>query len=118
MRPVVRKRISASYGAGGKSIRKKAQERIITQVRRGSIQGENRTLTTEQEKKPQKTVLAHYPDPLQCDCALWTHEAVRQLLKRESSIAMQYGPWQHSLPDGIHTANTGYRVHMNELPRR
>ena len=80
----------------------------------GYTQGFN----TLQEKKLQKTVLAHYPDSLQCDCALWTHEAVRQLLKRESSIAMQYGPWQHSLPDEIHTANTGYRVHMNELPRR
>jgi transposase len=67
---------------------KKVKKRIITQDKRGRITGENRTLSPEQENKIRKMIVAQYPDQLRFDFALWTGEAVRQLIQRECGIAM------------------------------
>jgi transposase len=68
--------------------RKNAKERVITQDKRGRIKGGNRTLTIEQEKKTRKMTVAQYPDQLRFDFALWTREAVGQLIQRECGIPM------------------------------
>ena len=80
--------ISQLWGRWKRASGKKAKERVIKQDRRGRIKGENRTLTKEQEKKIQKTIVAKYPDQLRFDFALWTREAVRQLIRREFGIDM------------------------------
>jgi transposase len=55
---------------------------------RGKKYGERRTLSLEQEKQIQKKMVDKCPGQLKLDFALWTREAVRQLIKQEYGIEM------------------------------
>lgn len=60
----------------------------ITLGARGRRQGEKRSLTEEQERHIQKLIVDKTPDQLKFPFALWTREAVRQLVGRQYGIAM------------------------------
>jgi len=55
---------------------------------RGRRHGEKRSLTEEQERHIQKLIVDKTPDQLKFPFALWTREAVRQLIGRQYGIAM------------------------------
>jgi transposase len=69
-----------------KNIKQKAD--VLKVKARGIKTGERRTLTVQQEKYIQKTIIHKYPDQLHFDFALWTREAVRELILKKYSIAM------------------------------
>jgi transposase len=69
-----------SYVKGGKKA-------LILKVR-GRRHGEKRTLTEEQERHIQKLIVDKTPDQLKFLFALWTREAIRQLIKRQYGIDM------------------------------
>jgi transposase len=56
--------------------------------KRGRRQGDQRTLTPEQEKRIQKAIVDKEPDQLKLPFALWTRIAVQQLIKQLLSIEM------------------------------
>ena len=56
--------------------------------RRGRKQGDQRTLTPEQEKRIQRAIVDKEPDQLKLPFALWTRIAVQQLIKQLLSIDM------------------------------
>lgn len=55
---------------------------------RGRRHGQKRTLTDEQEREAQKLIVDKTPDQLKFPFALWTREAVRQLLRRRYGVDM------------------------------
>ena len=55
---------------------------------RGRRHGEKRSLTEEQERYVQKAIIDRTPDQLKFSFALWTREAVRQLIGRQYGIDM------------------------------
>jgi transposase len=55
---------------------------------RGRRHGEMRTLSEEQEREAQKLIVDKTPDQLKFPFALWTREAVRQLIGRRYGIEM------------------------------
>jgi len=57
-------------------------------MRRGTKKGENRNLNTAQEAALQAKIIDRRPEQLKLDFALWTREAVRQLILREYDIDM------------------------------
>ena len=61
----------------------------LRKKRRGRRFGEDRKLTAEQEELIQKKIVDHTPDQLKMRFALWTREAVRQLIEREFGV--RYG---------------------------
>ena len=56
--------------------------------RPGRKMGSQRKLNTEQELRIRKLICDHRPEQLKFAFALWTREAVRQLIKRELKIAL------------------------------
>jgi transposase len=60
----------------------------IKVVPRGLKKGQGRHLTSPQERNIQGKIIDQHPDQLKLDFALWTREAVRQLIKQEYSIEM------------------------------
>lgn len=56
--------------------------------RRGRRKGENRSLTPEQEKMIRRKIVDRRPEQLKLDFALWTREAVRQLILQECAVDM------------------------------
>ena len=58
----------------------------VTEKHRGIKVGDNRRLTKEQEKSIQRKIIDKHPDQLKLDFALWTREAVRQLVLLETGI--------------------------------
>ena len=63
----------------------KAAIRVKT---RGRRQGEKRTLTKEQEREIQGLLTDKMPDQLKLPFALWTREAIRQLIRQRYGIEM------------------------------
>ena len=55
---------------------------------RGRRHGQKRTLTDEQEREVQKLIVDKTPDQLKFPFALWTREAVRQLMRRRYGVDM------------------------------
>ena len=55
---------------------------------RGRREGEKRTLSREQERWVQKILVDKMPDQMKLPFALWTREAVRQLIKRQYEVVM------------------------------
>ena len=55
---------------------------------RGRRHGEKRSLTEEQERHVQKLIVDKTPDQLKFPFALWTREAIRQLVGRQYGIDM------------------------------
>ena len=55
---------------------------------RGRRQGEKRTLTAEQEREVERLLIDKTPDQLKFPFALWTREAVKELIRRRYRIAM------------------------------
>jgi transposase len=69
-----------SYVKGGK--------KALLLKARGRRHGEKRTLTEEQERHIQKLIVDKTPDQLKFPFALWTREAVRQLMRKQYGIDM------------------------------
>ena len=57
-------------------------------IPRGVKYGERRHLTPDQETEIQKKIIDRQPNQLKLDFALWTREAVRQLIKQECGFEM------------------------------
>ena len=55
---------------------------------RGRRHGQKRTLTEEQEREAQKLIVDKTPDQLKFPFALWTREAVGQLMRRRYGVDM------------------------------
>jgi transposase len=55
---------------------------------RGNKFGNGRNLTIRQENKIKRLIMDKYPEQLKFDYALWTREAVRQLVRKEFDIDM------------------------------
>jgi transposase len=55
---------------------------------RGRRKGENRSLTPKQEKLIRRKIVDRRPEQLKLDFALWTREAVRQLILQECAVDM------------------------------
>lgn len=68
------------YARGGK--------KEIALGARGRRHGEKRSLSEEQERSIQKALIDKTPDQLKFPFALWTREAVKQLIRREYEIDM------------------------------
>jgi transposase len=69
----------------------KYQKGGITAVRvkiRGRRIGEKKTLSDEQEREIQRLVIDKMPDQLKLPFALWTREAIRQLIQQRVGIVM------------------------------
>jgi transposase len=56
--------------------------------KRGRRKGENRSLTPEQEKMIRRKIVDRRPEQLKLDFALWTRDAVRQLILQECAVDM------------------------------
>ena len=56
--------------------------------KRGRRKGENRSLTPKQEKTIRRKIVDRRPEQLKLDFALWTREAVRQLILQECAVEM------------------------------
>ena len=56
--------------------------------RRGRRMGDLRHLSTSQEKGIQRKIIDRRPEQLKLNFALWTRDAVRQLIKQETGIEM------------------------------
>ena len=68
------------YQEGGKT--------AIRLKQRGRRTGEKKTLSDEQEREIQRLVIDKMPDQLKLPFALWTREAIRQLIQRRFGIMM------------------------------
>lgn len=55
---------------------------------RGRRTGEKKTLSDEQEREIQRLVIDKMPDQLKLPFALWTREAIRQLIKQRLGVVM------------------------------
>jgi len=60
----------------------------LSKGRRGRRTGQQRTLGKEQEGAVQKTIQDRTPDQLKMPFALWTRQAVQELIKRQHGIEM------------------------------
>jgi transposase len=60
----------------------------LSKGQRGRRPGEQRTLDTEQEAAVQKTIQDRTPDQMKMPFALWSRQAVQELIKRQYGIAM------------------------------
>ena len=69
-----------NYQEGGES--------ALVTGQRGRIKGAFRHLSDEQEKKICKKIIDKIPEQLKLNFALWTRDAVRQLIKQETGIEM------------------------------
>jgi len=56
--------------------------------RRGRREGEKRTLSPAQESEIQKLIIENTPDQLKLTFALWTRQAVQEIIKGQFSIKM------------------------------
>jgi transposase len=66
----------------------KQREAVIKVKPCGTKFGERRSLTKKQERTIQNIIKDKYPDQLRFDFALWTREAVRELIGKKISIKM------------------------------
>lgn len=69
-----------AYKAGGK--------KALCNGLRGCKKGEQRNLTAAQEASIKFKIIDKVPEQLKLDFALWTRDAVRQLIKQETGIEM------------------------------
>jgi transposase len=69
-----------NYQEGGESALETGQ--------RGRAKGAFRHLSADQEKQIAKKIIDKIPEQLKLDFALWTRDAVRQLIKQETGIEM------------------------------
>jgi transposase len=63
-------------------------EAALVTGKRGRRVGEQRHLTVDQEKKVRRKIIDRLPEQLKLDFALWTRDAVRQLIAQETGIDM------------------------------
>lgn len=76
---------------------KKVGLKVVKSGKRGRRVGEKKTLTTEQEKSLINKLITTNPEQLQFKFALWTREAVKELIKVECKIEMPISTVGHYL---------------------
>ncbi len=64
------------------------RKKEITLGRKGRRHGEQKNLTEEQERHIQKAHCRQDPDQLKFPFALWTREAVREIIHRQCALDM------------------------------
>ena len=62
--------------------------KALANKRRGRRHGEKRHLSADREKAIRRMIIDKHPDQLKLDFALWTREAVRQLIESQYGIRM------------------------------
>lgn len=73
--------LGISYDAVSRIVRAfKRNGRLPKEKTKGRKKGEKRTLSAEQEKEIQRTIIDKYPDQMKLGFALWTRAAVKQLI--------------------------------------
>jgi transposase len=80
--------VTSLWNTWTKSRSKNKEKTIISVKDRGIKEGQNRTLTINQEKEIQKLIKDKYPEQMNFDFALWTREAVVKLIKQKCNITM------------------------------
>jgi transposase len=78
------RQILKKYLAGGM--------KAIAPCKVGRKSGTKRVLSPEQEQLIQKMIQDDRPEQLKLEFALWTREAVRQLIKRECKVELVLSP--------------------------
>jgi Transposase and inactivated derivatives len=67
---------------------RKGGKKAVLLGTRGRRHGDKRTLTSEQEHEVERLLIDKTPDQLKFPFALWTREAVKELIQRHYTIAM------------------------------
>jgi len=67
---------------------KERGEKALKPSKPGRPKGSGRRLTQNQEREIQRLIRDRFPDQLKLDFALWTREAVRQLVRQRYGIAL------------------------------
>jgi transposase len=80
--------IKTVYPLWKKYSKNEDKENIFNVKTRGNRYGNGRTLSAPQEDKIKKIIIDKYPDQLKFDFALWTREAVKNLIKKIADILM------------------------------
>lgn len=66
----------------------KKDKKLIVVAKRGRVKGSNKRLSDEQEEKIIRMLIDTTPEQLKFKFALWTREAVKQLIFREVGVEM------------------------------
>ena len=94
---------------------KKGGWNALKKRKRGRKAGSNRKLNTEQEQQIQKLIVDHTPDQLKLKFALWTREAVRQLIMEKFGVEYNLKTMSEVLRRWGFTVITSYSIHYTKL---
>lgn len=86
--------------------------------KRGIKTGENRTLSSEQEKEVIKMITEKNPDQLRLKCCLWTRYAVQELIKEHYGITMPIRTVGEYLRRWGFTVQRPMKQAMNQKPEQ
>ena len=86
--------------------------------KRGIKTGENRTLSSEQEKEVIKMIAEKNPDQLWLKCCLWTRYAVQELIKEHYGITMPIRTVGEYLRRWGFTVQRPMKQAMNQKPEQ
>ena len=98
------------YKAGGMN--------ALKPKKRGIKTGENRTLSSEQEKEVIKMITEKNPDQLRLKCCLWTRYAVQELIKEHYGITMPIRTVGEYLRRWGFTVQRPMKQAMNQKPKQ
>ena len=98
------------YKAGGMN--------ALKPKKRGIKTGENRTLSSEQEKEVIKMITEKNPDQLRLKCCLWTRYAVQELIKEHYGITMPIRTVGEYLRRWGFTVQRPMKQAMNQKPEQ
>ena len=89
---------------------------MLAEPKRGRKQGEQRSLSPEQEKQIQKMIVEHYPEQLKLPFALWDRQAIKQLILLKFGIHMPIRTVGHYLSRWGYTPQRPIRKAYEQRP--